>query len=88
MEVELRDGGTLGQRRCRVRRAQDDLPEAPGKPVSPSASAPAGTAPTAQAEAIVAYRTKNGNFKDLDGVKKVDGVDGSAIDAKKASIDF
>jgi len=43
---------------------------------------------TAQAEAIVAYRTKNGNFKDLDGVKKVDGVDGAAIDAKKASIDF
>jgi hypothetical protein len=70
MEVELRDGGTLGQRRCRVRRAQDDLPEAPGKPVSPSASAPAGTAPTAQAEAIVAYRTKNGRYRREESVHR------------------
>lgn len=42
----------------------------------------------AQADAIVAYRTKNGDFKDLDGVKKVTGVDASAIDAKKDSIVF
>jgi competence protein ComEA len=42
----------------------------------------------AQADAIVAYRTKNGDFKDLDGVKKVAGIDGSAIDAKKDSIVF
>ena len=42
----------------------------------------------AQADAIVAYRTKNGDFKDVDGVKKVTGVDGSAIDAKKDSIVF
>jgi competence protein ComEA len=41
-----------------------------------------------QADAIVAWRTKNGDFKDLDGVKKVDGVDAGAIDAKKDSIVF
>lgn len=43
---------------------------------------------TKQAEAIVAYRTKNGNFKDLDGVKKVDGVDAATLDAKKDSVTF
>ena len=42
----------------------------------------------AQADAIVDYRTKNGDFKDLDGVKKVAGLDASAIDAKKTSIVF
>ncbi len=36
-----------------------------------------------QATAIVAYREKNGGFKDLDGVKKVEGVDPAALDAKK-----
>jgi competence protein ComEA len=41
-----------------------------------------------QAEAIVAYRTKNGDFKDLDGLKKVEGVDAAAIDAKKTAIAF
>ena len=41
-----------------------------------------------QADAIVAYRTKNGDFKDLDGVKKVAGLDASSIDAKKTSIVF
>ena len=41
-----------------------------------------------QADAIVAYREKNGSFTDLDGVKKVDGVDAAAIDAKKAAITF
>jgi competence protein ComEA len=41
-----------------------------------------------QAQAIVAYRAKNGDFKDLDGVKKVDGVDAAAIVAKKDNITF
>jgi competence protein ComEA len=41
-----------------------------------------------QADAIVAYRTKNGDFKDLDSVKKVAGLDASAVDAKKTSIVF
>ncbi len=41
-----------------------------------------------QAEAIVAYRTKNGNFKDFDGLKKVDGLDAATVDAKQASIAF
>jgi competence ComEA-like helix-hairpin-helix protein len=40
------------------------------------------------ANAIVAARVKNGNFKDLDSVKKVEGVDGSALDAKKDAITF
>jgi competence protein ComEA len=43
---------------------------------------------TKQAEAIVAYRTKNGDFKDVDGIKKVDGIDAAAIDAKKDRIVF
>jgi competence protein ComEA len=43
---------------------------------------------TAQAEAIVQYRTKNGNFSDLDAVKKVEGVDAAALDAKKDRIEF
>jgi competence protein ComEA len=42
----------------------------------------------AQADAIVAYRTKNGDFKDLDSVKKVTGIDASVIDAKKDNIVF
>lgn len=42
----------------------------------------------AQADAIVAYRTANGDFKDLDGVKKVAGIDAAAIDAKKDRISF
>jgi competence protein ComEA len=41
-----------------------------------------------QAEAIVAYRTKNGDFKDLDGLKKVEGVDAAKVDAKKDAIAF
>jgi competence protein ComEA len=41
-----------------------------------------------QAEAIVAYRAKNGDFKDLDSLKKVEGLDAAAIDAKKDSIVF
>jgi competence protein ComEA len=42
----------------------------------------------AQAEAIVQYREKNGAFKDLDAVKKVDGIDAAALDAKKDRIAF
>jgi competence protein ComEA len=41
-----------------------------------------------QAAAIVAYREKNGSFKDLDGVKKVEGLDLAALDAKKDTITF
>jgi competence protein ComEA len=41
-----------------------------------------------QANAIVAYRDKNGAFKDLDAVKKVDGLDAAALDAKKNAITF
>jgi competence protein ComEA len=44
--------------------------------------------PAKQAEAIVAYRQKNGDFKDLDGLKKVDGVDATALDKKQAVIAF
>jgi competence protein ComEA len=41
-----------------------------------------------QASAIVAYREKNGSFKDLDGVKKVEGLDPASLDAKKDAITF
>jgi competence protein ComEA len=41
-----------------------------------------------QAAAIVAYRKANGNFKDLDGLKKVTGLDAAKLDAKKDSIGF
>lgn len=41
-----------------------------------------------EANAIVDYRTKNGNFKDVAGVKKVPGVEGAKIDAAKDRIDF
>lgn len=44
--------------------------------------------PQKQADAIVAYREKNGDFKNLDAVKKVDGVDSAALDKKQASIAF
>jgi competence protein ComEA len=42
----------------------------------------------AQAESIVQYREKNGSFKDLDAVKRVDGIDAAALDAKKDRIEF
>ncbi len=41
-----------------------------------------------QAAAIVAHRKANGNFKDLDGLKKVAGLDAKKVDAKKDSIGF
>lgn len=39
-------------------------------------------------QAVVAYRAKNGTFKDLDGVKKVEGLDAAALDAGKGNIEF
>ena len=44
--------------------------------------------PAAVAEAIVAYRDKNGEFKSLDDLKKVPGLDGERIDARKTRIVF
>lgn len=41
-----------------------------------------------QAQAIVDFRAKNGKFKDLDGLKKVPGVDADKIDAAKDRIEF
>lgn len=41
-----------------------------------------------RAAAIVQYREKNGAFKDLDALKKVEGVDAAALDAKKDRIEF
>lgn len=43
--------------------------------------------PTA-AEAIVAYRDKHGDFKSLNDLKQVPGVDTTIVDAKKALITF
>jgi competence protein ComEA len=37
---------------------------------------------------IVAYRTKNGNFKDLDSLLKVEGVDAAKIQSAKDKIEF
>jgi len=42
-------------------------------------------------ELIVAYRVKNGNFKDIDGLLKVDGIeaaDTAKIQAAKDKVDF
>lgn len=41
-----------------------------------------------EAEAIVAYRAKNGDYKDLAGLKKAEGVDAAKIDAAKDKIEF
>ncbi|MEO8048938.1 MAG: helix-hairpin-helix domain-containing protein [Acidobacteriota bacterium] len=43
---------------------------------------------TKDSEAIVAYRIKNGNFKDIDALSKVDGVDAAKIQAAKDKIAF
>jgi competence protein ComEA len=40
------------------------------------------------ADAMVRYRTDNGEFKDLDGLKKVPGVDANAIEERKERIAF
>jgi competence protein ComEA len=40
------------------------------------------------ADAILHYREANGDFKSLDDLKKVPGVDAAKIDAKKAKLSF
>ena len=44
--------------------------------------------PAAVAEAIVAYRAEKGEFKTLDDLKKVSGLEGGRVDALKARIAF
>lgn len=41
-----------------------------------------------QAAAIIEYRTKNGNFKSLEDLKKVPGIDAAKLDAKKERMTF
>nr|WP_255550826.1 helix-hairpin-helix domain-containing protein [Granulicella sp. dw_53] len=41
-----------------------------------------------EAEAVVSYRTKNGDFKSLEDVKKVPDVDAKKLDAKKDRLTF
>ena len=41
-----------------------------------------------QAAAIIQYRTKNGNFKSIEDLKKVPGVDAAKIEAKKERLVF
>ena len=41
-----------------------------------------------QAAAIVAYRTKNGDFKSIEDLKKVPGVEAAKIEAKKDRLEF
>ena len=43
---------------------------------------------TKESEAIVLYRMKNGNYKDIDTVKKVDGVDAAKVQSVKDKIEF
>jgi len=43
---------------------------------------------TKESEAIVLYRMKNGNYKDIDTMKKVDGVDASKVQSAKDKIEF
>jgi competence protein ComEA len=40
------------------------------------------------AEAVVAYRTKNGDFKTIDDLKKVPEIDAKKLDDKKDKLDF
>jgi competence protein ComEA len=44
--------------------------------------------PAEVAEAIVAYRTDKGDFKAVDELKKVPGVDSDKVDAQKARLVF
>jgi len=41
-----------------------------------------------QAAAIIQYRTKNGNFKSIEDLKKVPGIDVEKIEAKKDRLTF
>ena len=43
---------------------------------------------TKESEAIVLYRMKNGNYKDIDTMKKVEGVDASKVQSAKDKIEF
>lgn len=43
---------------------------------------------TKEAEAIVCYREKNGNFKSLEELKKVSGLDAKKLDAKRDRLVF
>ena len=40
------------------------------------------------AEAIVRYREENGNFKTLDDLKKISGLDAAKVEAKKDRLEF
>jgi len=44
--------------------------------------------PSQTAAAIVRYRSDNGDFSDLDNLKKVPGVDASVIEERKSRITF
>ena len=44
--------------------------------------------PRSQAAAIIEYRTKHGDFKSIDELKKVPGVDVAKIEAKKDRLAF
>ncbi|HKQ87816.1 MAG TPA: helix-hairpin-helix domain-containing protein [Candidatus Acidoferrales bacterium] len=44
--------------------------------------------PEKEAEAIVAYREQHGDFKSLDDLKKVPGVDANYIDSEKNLLTF
>jgi competence protein ComEA len=44
--------------------------------------------PSQEADAIVRYRAERGEFTDLDGLKKVPGVDAEAIEERKDRIAF
>ena len=41
-----------------------------------------------QAAAIIQYRTKNGDFKSIDDLKKVPGIDAAKLEAKKDRLTF
>ena len=41
-----------------------------------------------ESEAIVSYRQANGNFKTLDDLKKVPGIDAVKIESKKDRLEF
>lgn len=43
---------------------------------------------TKESEAIVLYRMKNGNYKDLETMKKVEGVDAAKVQSVKDKIEF
>jgi competence protein ComEA len=46
-----------------------------------------GLSPT-EAEAVIEYRKKNGDFKSIDDLKKVPAVDAKKLDAKKDQLAF